>query len=1022
MDNNETINQDIKENIDDASESTEVNIAVYGLPQRNHDDIQEGPHFNQEQEETKTEEVDDTIILASTEQSSSSSSSSSHGKADDEVIPSQVVVTENTGAGATTSTISSPSSTRSSKSIIKLPSIVRKGVSSWVSFTEWLRHGISQFVLALSLMAARNPKSCISLVVVLSFSLITTGYFTNFSLDVNEEEMFTPYGSTSRDHLTFIRSVEEFPALGRWSMVIIHAEGDNVISFKAMDRLLRAVDEIRSLPLYSTVCPKDDDCSIHGPTQYFDQNTTLFREQTQGSDEAVFKTLSVDFLPNSEPAFQELMMGGIVRDSDRNITFAQSLLFFVAFPGVGKKDATTLALESEVIDYFVPVRDEWNSEPGNPYKLEFHTLRSAPDELMRAITDDMPLIPFVFIIMTLFTCTVFFRRDRVQSRSLLGVGAVVTIVMSMLTAYGIVFIAGVPFTSMTQILPFVVFGVGLDDTFIITGAYFRTDPRKDPVDRIQETMEEVGGSISLTTITTTVAFCLGCISTIPSIQWLCIYAALAIFVDFLYQITFFVSILVLDSERIKKSKMDCCICLVVAQDPPTEETDTNQEDGAVIAPNSRFSTQSGQQQQQQQQAPLAETFMDSYADYLLMPVVKIFVLVAFAAFWGVCSYSATKLIQDFTPKDFMPADSYSADFLYAMENFFDQSLRFPVYFRNVDQSDPLVQDQMIRYIDDMVGIDAFGAEPEFCWVRDFRRLANGGIEGYEEYEWIFNSNYTFAQQLDLILAQPQVGSIYANDIARDEEGNIKVSRCPLSVKNLDLNVVQSQVALMADIVKVSGDQPVNYGVERGQEPFFAFDLIFFLWEFYTLAVEELKFTTVSGIVTVSAIGFLLIPHWTAILFVFPLIVLLYICLLGTLQLAGLAINPLTYVCLVLSIGLLVDFNVHILLHYYESTESTREDKVKDTLRTIGASILVGALSTCLGIVPLFFSSSTVLQTVFTSFIAMVTLGIGHGVILLPVVLSICGPIDRHRLDSNSLKSVHKEDLEGEVKHESTSNE
>jgi len=34
---------------------------------------------------------------------------------------------------------------------------------------------------------------------------------------------------------------------------------------------------------------------------------------------------------------------------------------------------------------------------------------------------------------------------------------------SLLSGFGFLFVCGVPFTSMTQILPFVIFGVGLDD-------------------------------------------------------------------------------------------------------------------------------------------------------------------------------------------------------------------------------------------------------------------------------------------------------------------------------------------------------------------------------------------------------------------------------------------------------------------------------------------------------------------------------------------------------------------------------
>jgi Patched family len=84
--------------------------------------------------------------------------------------------------------------------------------------------------------------------------------------------------------------------------------------------------------------------------------------------------------------------------------------------------------------------------------------------------------------------------------------------------------------------------------------------------------------------------------------------------------------------------------------------------------------------------------------------------------------------------------------------------------------------------------------------------------------------------------------------------------------------------------------------------------------------------------------------------------------------------------------------MHILLRYYESKCNTREGKVKDALGTLGISILIGGLSTFLGVIPLAFSTSAILRTVFTAFFAMVTLGLAHGLILLPVILSLWGPI------------------------------
>ena len=95
----------------------------------------------------------------------------------------------------------------------------------------------------------------------------------------------------------------------------------------------------------------------------------------------------------------------------------------------------------------------------------------------------------------------------------------------------------------------------------------------------------------------------------------------------------------------------------------------------------------------------------------------------------------------------------------------------------------------------------------------------------------------------------------------------------------------------------------------------------------------------------------------------------------------------------MSIGLLVDFNMHILLRYYESPFHTRDEKVKDALQTMGSSVLIGGFSTFLGVLPLFFSSSEVMMTLFYSFVGMVILGCSVGLSVLPILLSIFGPLD-----------------------------
>eukprot|EP00977_Amphora_coffeiformis_P018262 scaffold6349_cov167-Amphora_coffeaeformis.AAC.6 len=71
-----------------------------------------------------------------------------------------------------------------------------------------------------------------------------------------------------------------------------------------------------------------------------------------------------------------------------------------------------------------------------------------------------------------------------------------------------------------------------------------------------------------------------------------------------------------------------------------------------------------------------------------------------------------------------------------------------------------------------------------------------------------------------------------------------------------------------------------------------------------------------------------------------------------------------------------------------------DDKNKrslEALADIGAAVLSGALSTFLAVAVLLGSSSYVFEVLSRQFALTVALGIVHGLVLLPVLLSILGP-------------------------------
>jgi hypothetical protein len=59
-----------------------------------------------------------------------------------------------------------------------------------------------------------------------------------------------------------------------------------------------------------------------------------------------------------------------------------------------------------------------------------------------------------------------------------------------------------------------------------------------------------------------------------------------------------------------------------------------------------------------------------------------------------------------------------------------------------------------------------------------------------------------------------------------------------------------------------------------------------MWEFLSVINQALIFNTIIGIIAVTFIALIVIPHWSAAFITFPMICILYVDLLGALQWAG----------------------------------------------------------------------------------------------------------------------------------------
>jgi predicted RND superfamily exporter protein len=300
--------------------------------------------------------------------------------------------------------------------------------------------------------------------------------------------------------------------------------------------------------------------------------------------------------------------------------------------------------------------------------------------------------------------------------------------------------------------------------------------------------------------------------------------------------------------------------------------------------------------------------MGWYARQLVRPWVRVLVVIGFAGLFGASIHSTTQMRQKFKLTDVLPRVSYAADFLDATFEYQNRTLiGVQVVFRDIDQSDALVRQEMKAFIKSLTELD-FAAESrtETHWTSlfDFYVAFNSEAKGKP-----------FNQQLDGFLSIPFNRAAVGPDIARDEDGNVVASRVRVKFA-VDLDDVKSQINVLKQQLNVTLSNPLNEGREDRLAAF-SFDSIYTVFEFYVRSVTELTYTTIYGVFAVTAVALLFIPHWTASIIVCPLTCVLYVDLLGAMRWGGLSINSLTFICLTMSIGLLVDYVMHVLIRYYE---------------------------------------------------------------------------------------------------------
>ena len=177
--------------------------------------------------------------------------------------------------------------------------------------------------------------------------------------------------------------------------------------------------------------------------------------------------------------------------------------------------------------------------------LQYSIDRSS-DETVEGDLNFVYLGIFVLVMWCLFTT---FRLNQPKSRVFIAVIGVLSVLIAYIGSLAIGTLIRMKGTIVTSVLPFFLLGIGVDDMFVLLFYLEQAPQEMSGKEKMSFMMRNAGLSITITSVTNCVSFGMGSISTMYAIESFCIFAVFGLFLDYIYQITFFSAVLALDIRR-----------------------------------------------------------------------------------------------------------------------------------------------------------------------------------------------------------------------------------------------------------------------------------------------------------------------------------------------------------------------------------------------------------------------------------------------------------------------------------------
>ncbi|KAM3721406.1 Patched domain-containing protein [Dirofilaria immitis] len=601
------------------------------------------------------------------------------------------------------------------------------------------------------------------------------------------------------------------------------------------------------------------------------------------------------------------------------------------------------------------------------------------EELKRNANSLIPRFVVAFSILVFFSllCSLIFIDgtfyvDWVLSKPILSLLGVINAGMGIITGIGITSFCGVPYSDIVGVMPFLVVAVGTDNMFLMVAAVRHTNRALPVPKRIGESMSDAAISILITSLTDAFSFGVGAITSIPAVQIFCIYTGVAIAATFIYQISFFCALLSLATEW----EAAGLHCVWLQSTVPDTFINSMPLKCRLFWMGSRADPDPKNLKQNLKDTSAKTFFKEWFAPVLMNPIVKILVVMWFFIYVSLSIYGCFHLREGLEPINLLVQDSYAIPHYRYLEKYF---WNYGAPLQIVVNSAPDLRDKNERQrIQSMVHAFAntkysIGDDSIQFWLREMEiyykkelemDIVDSEIYGMAEHFFSAKSHDIWSED---VIWETNKRGLYS----------IRSFRFLVGMKHISKTYYQEEAT---KIFREVAERYSSYNVTT-------FSPLWLFTDQYAIVISNTIQNILIALLVMIVIAMLLIPQPLCSIWVAFAIASIDLGVIGFMTLWDVNLDAISMITIIMSIGFSVDYSAHITYGYVISAESTPEQRVRTALGALGWPITQGAMSTILAVVVLADIPAYMIVTFFKTVFLSIMLGLLHGLVFLPVMLS-----------------------------------